>query len=174
MDDLYLARLSSTPHPPGKLPSPAQENDQNMDDIHINAQAPPGSFNPAGNGGAGQPIPIQLPNIYVNPFPPAAEHQHTPETGTRHRDVPDINMPTVTPVVHGKKGNTIKIGPWRFAKPHPLLWLCLGMSVVALVLGVPKGSLPTLTGRHKAIRVRLCVFSRVEQGLPPMLCELTV
>jgi len=38
-------------------------------------------------------------------------------------------------------------------RPHPLLWITLGISILALVLGVPKGSLPTLTGRHKALRV---------------------
>lgn len=43
-------------------------------------------------------------------------------------------------------------------RPHPLLWLCFALSMLALVLEVPKGSLPTITGRHKALRVgRSCL-----------------
>lgn len=158
MDEIYRARLSSTPHPPGNLPlpEPAMQPLAHTDDIHINAPAAPVA------GGAGQPIPIQLPNIYVNPFPAAEHHHHvpTPEvTGTRHRDGPEINIPTAT-APRKRPDNSIKLGPWRVAKPHPLLWLCLGLSIVALVLGVPKGSLPTLTGRHKALRVSCCVINR--------------
>lgn len=91
------------------------------------------------------PVPIHLPNIYVNPYPPMAPApapiHHTPEHAP-------VNVPTRSPTTR-----TMKIGPWRVTRPHPLLWLCLALSLLALVLEVPKGSLPTLTGRHKALRV---------------------
>ena len=54
---------------------------------------------------------------------------------------------------HRTSQRSVQVGPWRVAKPHPLLWVCLALSVLALVLEVPKGALPTLTGRHKALRV---------------------
>jgi hypothetical protein len=53
---------------------------------------------------------------------------------------------------HTPSSNMMRIGPFRFARPHPLLWIPLGLSLIALVLEVPKGSLPTLTGRHRQLR----------------------
>ena len=38
-------------------------------------------------------------------------------------------------------------------RPHPLLWVCLALSILALALGVSKGTLPTIMGRHKALRL---------------------
>ena len=57
-----------------------------------------------------------------------------------------VNIPSVLP--EAKVPTILGI-----ARPHPLLWVCLALSVLALVLGVPKGTLPTITGRHKALRV---------------------
>lgn len=178
MDDIYRARLSATPHPPGALHDPGMATHSTPqggpqfaprpDDIHIQPHhAPNATSDPH------MPIPIQLPNIYVNPFP---AHDHTAQgmstgTGTRHRDGPTepINVPTSTPSgtgtgTHSRRSNTIKIGPWRFTKPHPLLWICLALGLLALVLEVPKGSLPTLTGRHRALRasfISRCILSSV-------------
>lgn len=146
MDEVYRARLSAEPPGPsaGKAPQP------HPDDIHIQSHPvnPPGGF-----PNSGQPVPIQLPNIYVNPFPSGTAHHESlhrndDHDGTIHRNGP-INVPSIS----HRKSHSIKIGPFRFAKPHPLLWVCLFLSVLALVLEVPRGSLPTLTGRHKSLRV---------------------
>lgn len=177
MDEIYRAKLSSTPHPPGALaghgessnmatsnvnqpfnPNPGAGMHQRPDDIHIQPHPHPHGMGMGADGHA-QPIPIQLPNIYVNPFP-AQDHTRDRDTtpGTRHvhREGEPINVPTSS-TTHGHSrrsgSGTIKIGSWRFTKPHPLLWVCLGLSILALVLEVPKGSLPTLTGRHRALRV---------------------
>jgi hypothetical protein len=87
-----------------------------------------------------EPIHIPLPQVYLHP-PIAQRAPETPKT-------------TDLPTSRGIR----KIGPFEVSSPHPLLWLCFLMSFVALVLDVPKGSLPTLTGRHKALRVRTAVF----------------
>ncbi|KAK4684533.1 hypothetical protein P7C73_g5639, partial [Tremellales sp. Uapishka_1] len=65
------------------------------------------------------------------------------------------------------------------SRPHPLLWISLFLSLLALILEVPKGSLPTLTGRHKALRAqeklaadRLALLSQLSTFLPPPLSAL--
>lgn len=123
---------------------------------------------------------IQLPTIYINPVvmprdepasPPAApaanpnpspkadkKPKEPKENGgspkrERDRDTQQAAKVVVPAVVQQV---------WE-RRPHPLLWLTLGLSIVAIVLGVPKGSLPTVTGRHRALRV----------SLPPFQCALT-
>ncbi|ODN82143.1 hypothetical protein L202_02443 [Cryptococcus amylolentus CBS 6039] len=73
-------------------------------------------------------------------------------------------------------------GGWfwmRWPKPHPLLWIILAISVLALVLEVPKGSLPTFSGRHKALRAqekvvqeKLQLLTKLSTFLPPPLAAL--
>ena len=137
MDEQYRAKLTgSPPHPPRPHTPMPPGGPGPGDQIHIQPHPMPG-LSEYNRG----PVPIHLPNIYVNPYPPPAPPPHAPPPGP-------INVPTSSP-----PPRTITVGPWRVARPHPLLWLCLALSVLALVLEVPKGSLPTLTGRHKALRV---------------------
>lgn len=58
----------------------------------------------------------------------------------------------VTPLAPAPKPRIVK-RRWSVDAPHPLLWVALGLSIVAVILGVPKGTLPTLTGRHRTLRV---------------------
>ncbi|TXT08246.1 uncharacterized protein COLE_05170 [Cutaneotrichosporon oleaginosum] len=64
-------------------------------------------------------------------------------------------------------------------KPHALLWLSLALSTLAIILGVPKGSLPTVTGRHRELRAqellvqeRLTLINQLSGLLPPPLAAL--
>lgn len=85
--------------------------------------------------------PRSLGGIYINPhveFPP--------------RFLSPPNIPTVS-TDHEQMGRRMT------ARPHPLLWVSLILSLVALVMEVPKGSLPTLTGRHRALRVNSTLIS---------------
>lgn len=146
MDQVYQAKLSGTPpsqNQPGN-PNTNQRMDNNGD-IHIqpmpNPHPHPHPASATANEAArGQPIPVQLPNIYVTAPSPAP----VPESALRREHRP-----------HTQEVRMMHLGPFRFARPHPLLWITLGLSLIALVLEVPKGSLPTLTGRHKQLRVRL-------------------
>jgi hypothetical protein len=143
MDQVYQAKLSGSP--PGQNQS-SNQNQQvdNNGDIHIQSMPNPHPYPAsatANDAARGQPIPVQLPNIYVT-APSPAPVQPAPSLRREHRPhTPEIRM--------------MHIGPFRFARPHPLLWITLGLSLIALVLEVPKGSLPTLTGRHKQLRVCL-------------------
>lgn len=102
---------------------------------------------------------IQLPTIYINPVvvpkdepAPAPKKAKEPkENGTKKepKEVKREEVKVLPPVVP-----TVVQQVWE-RRPHPLLWVTLGLSIVTLVLGVPKGSLPTVTGRHKALRVSL-------------------
>lgn len=78
--------------------------------------------------------PVRLPEIHSDSSPSPMK---------------EVNVPTG----RAAQPTMVKFGPFAFAKPHPLLWISLILSLIALVLGVPKGSLPTLTGRHKELRV---------------------
>ncbi|KAI9639698.1 uncharacterized protein MKK02DRAFT_40020 [Dioszegia hungarica] len=122
------------------------------------------------------PVPVQLPNIYVNPFPPPP-----PPQPRRYPSPPIIRRQIPPPVIPGPAyvSNMMRFGPFTFVKPHPLLWISLFISLVALVLGVPRGSLPTLTGRHKELRARekivdekLNLISHLSHFLPPPLAHL--
>lgn len=90
-------------------------------------------------------IPGPLPSVFLDAYPP-------PSTSD------PVQEPKNIPSVAKSKDPGMKIGPWKFARPHPLLWISLLLTIIALVLGVPKGALPTLTGRHKALRVCLNSF----------------
>lgn len=108
-------------------------------------------------------VPIQLPTIFINPYvAPKEEPKRALPTVPA---APATASPTVpresgTPKPKATKGDAKFVAAavqpvvqlWE-RRPHPLLWVTLGLSIVALVLGVPKGSLPTVTGRHKALRV---------------------
>ena len=141
MDQVYQAKLSGSP--PGQNQS-GNQNQQvdNNGDIHIQPMPNPHPYPAsatANDAARGQPIPVQLPNIYVTAPSPAPAQPAQPRR--EHRpNTHEVRM--------------MHIGPFRFARPHPLLWITLGLSLIALVLEVPKGSLPTLTGRHKHLRVR--------------------
>ena len=166
MNETYQAKLSGSPPrlPPTMtdergdvrlLPNPHTHNPP-FQSQHQHQQQP-------------QPIPVQLPNIYINPplpqpqlqphlQPQVEQHERQHDLGrdqrpraegTDHRHY-QLNGPVPTP---GPTVRMVKIGPFRFTKPHPLLWISLALSLIALVLEVPKGSLPTLTGRHKVLRV---------------------
>lgn len=143
MDQVYQAKLTGSP--PGQdnnltpNPNPVNQQMDNNGDIHIQPMPNPHPHPQQGGPGA---IPVQLPNIYVtapspaSQPPPAPRREHRSHTHTTHQE------------------RMLHIGPFRFTRPHPLLWITLGLSLIALVLEVPKGSLPTLTGRHRHLRVR--------------------
>lgn len=78
----------------------------------------------------------QLPQIYVMSKPEPAPVAAPPAVAA---PLPLPPPPPPPPAAH--------------RRPHPLLWVTLAISVLALVLGVPKGSIPTFTGRHRALRV---------------------
>lgn len=123
---------------------------------------------------AGEPIPIQLPTIYINPYssvpnapgmdgvpgafgatarsltPPAAAPQKKKE---REREAKEDSSKKPAVVIVAAPEPTPPAPWWNFGAPHPLLWVTLGLSILAVVLGVPKGTLPTLTGRHRVLRV---------------------
>lgn len=105
---------------------------------------------------------IQLPTIYINPVvvpkdepaaaapSPAKKPKEPKENGAPKKDKAEPKKdkePEAKVVVPAVVQQV-----WE-RRPHPLLWVTLGLSLVALVLGVPKGSLPTVTGRHKVLRV---------------------
>ncbi|WWC70288.1 uncharacterized protein I206_104238 [Kwoniella pini CBS 10737] len=180
MDEIYRAKLSSSPHlhPQvhiGEEAPPGQDHPNHGDTIHIQPHH-------SGHTGAGdRPIPIQLPNIYVNPYPPRERTPPPQPVPPAPAPAPPPTMPPVTVNVTTldeiSKGR--KIGPFRFTKPHPLLWFSLILSVIALVLEVPKGSLPTLTGRHRALRnqerlvsEKLALLTKLSTFLPPPLSSL--
>lgn len=98
---------------------------------------------------------IQLPTIYINPVvvpkdepAPAPKKAKEPKENGAPKKEPKVEKEVKREVVVP----TVVQQVWE-RRPHPLLWVTLGLSIVALVLGVPKGSLPTVTGRHKALRV---------------------
>jgi hypothetical protein len=133
MDQVYQAKLSGDP--PGQ-----NHNNNQPEDIHIQPFPNP---HPQGQGQQPPPIPVQLPNIYVT----APSPQPQPQPGTSH-----ATHSSGTRREHHSP-RMIHIGPFKLARPHPLLWITLALSIIALVLEVPKGSLPTLTGRHRQLRV---------------------
>lgn len=144
MDQVYQAKLSGTP--PGQNQQNQNQQDNNGD-IHIQPMPNPHPYPSSAtvnDAARGQPIPVQLPNIYVT-APSPAPAQPAPSMRREHRP-------------HTHEVRMMHIGPFRFARPHPLLWITLGLSLIALVLEVPKGSLPTLTGRHKHLRVRFSFY----------------
>ena len=161
MNETYQAKLSGSP----PVPPPTVTDEHGQVHFLPNPHSRP---DPQSQGqtqtqtqkqGQGQPIPVQLPNIYINPPAPAPvglPTQHYSDRHQRHRE-----GTTHRQHGHGDDGlqnlpapvRMIKLGPIRFARPHPLLWISLALSLIALVLEVPKGSLPTLTGRHKVLRV---------------------
>lgn len=77
------------------------------------------------------PEPIGLNNLYFHPPVASAEPPHQP-----------VNE--LTRLSRNLKG---------IKALHPLIWFSLALSLLALVLSVPKGALPTLTGRHS---LRVC------------------
>ncbi|KAK6910188.1 hypothetical protein I203_104220 [Kwoniella mangroviensis CBS 8507] len=180
MDETYRAKLSGSPKPHPQVhvgddhTPPHQDN--HGDTIHIQPN------HPANN--TSHPIPIQLPNIYVHPYPPRERTPPPPPPQPAPPPpAPAPVMPPVTVNVTAPPKETVpkgrKIGPFRITKPHPLLWVSLILSVIALVLEVPKGSLPTLTGRHKALRTqeklvseKLALLTKLSTFLPPPLSSL--
>nr|XP_031863211.1 uncharacterized protein CI109_001083 [Kwoniella shandongensis]KAA5530283.1 hypothetical protein CI109_001083 [Kwoniella shandongensis] len=179
MDDLYQAKLTGEPpHPQVHIGEQSSNNDPAHHAERTHHQR-----------SAAQPIPIQLPNIYVHPYPPAQPQTPLAPTApvTINLEKPTATTPTVTAVEPDMAPASIlqgqdrgrKIGPIRLRKPHPLLWLSLILSITALVLQVPKGSLPTLTGRHKALRTqerlvqeKLHLLNKLSAFLPPPLSAL--
>ena len=138
MEDLYRAKLTHSPPVVRRQLHP--ETMELGPGITIKPQ-PPDDILPSHTA----PIPIHLPNIYVNPYPTSAQPA-----------APSPLPAASYPVEPSRK--TLETAPVPsfaqvFKKPHPLLWLSLLISLTALILGVPKGSLPTLTGRHKELRV---------------------
>jgi hypothetical protein len=141
MDQTYQAKLSGSPPGHNSTPNPQLIDDNG--DIHIQPMPNPHPL-PQGQGQGNQPIPVQLPNIYVTA--PSPQVPRRERDGTSHHHTQHLPEPHQGP-------RMVNIGPFRFTKPHPLLWITLGLSLIALVLEVPKGSLPTLTGRHRQLRV---------------------
>ena len=145
MDEQYHAKLTASPPGKHRATTPVPPGGAAPNAMPSILDPLPSPYPPHTNVYQGQdaqgPIPIHLPNIYVNPFPSQQAAQPLPP--------PVGETPTARSI------RMIKIGPWIFCRPHPLLWLCFGLSLLALVLEVPKGSLPTITGRHKALRVRV-------------------
>ncbi|ORY34078.1 hypothetical protein BCR39DRAFT_592642 [Naematelia encephala] len=111
----------------------------------------------AASGSSG-PIPIQRSDIYVHPYP-------TPATSG--------------PPVRPSQGEGAGFLSWKSQAPHPLIWVCMIISLGTLLFTVPKGSLPTLTGRHKALRTqerlvqeKLALLTQLATFLPPPLAHL--
>ncbi|WVO16228.1 hypothetical protein L204_103899 [Cryptococcus depauperatus] len=165
MDQLYHARLGSDPH--------RERRDQEHtthDAEHIHVQT---------NSANGQPIPIQLPNIYVHPYPQTQQKEAPPRPAppVSPAQAPPITLNVQTPLVPVAEKK--RWGPFKWTMPHPLLWISLIISVIALVLEVPKGSLPTVTGRHKVLRAqekvvqeKLQLLTKLSTFLPPPLSAL--
>ncbi|BEI79889.1 hypothetical protein CcaverHIS002_0104180 [Cutaneotrichosporon cavernicola] len=92
--------------------------------------------------------------------------------------VPLPNVPT-TPLAPAPKP-VLRKRPWyHVERPHPLLWVALAFSTLAILLGVPKGTFPTVTGRHKELRTqellvqeRLALITQLSAFLPPPLSAL--
>lgn len=137
MDQVYQAKLSG--EPPGQV----HDGDQ-PEDIHI--QPLPNPHSQGNQGQQSTPIPVQLPNIYVT-APSVQPAQPQPQPGTSH----STHSSGIRREHHSPR--MVHIGPFKFTRPHPLLWMTFALSIIALVLEVPKGSLPTLTGRHRQLRV---------------------
>lgn len=140
MDNLYYARLSREPVEKSRPPAVPQDlADHTFRILPIPASQP---GNPASMDG--KPIELHVPAIHIH-------HDQTP--------TPDDHAPTGPAL--SSEGPAVQVqqgGFWSrvgVKKPHPFLWISLLLSLIALVLEVPKGSLPTLTGRHKALRVSL-------------------
>ena len=143
MDAQYHAKLTSTPPQPSTryltpLGPPIQDT---------KAQSPPQPSTTVPTArvtvSPGESVILEnIPNINVDPGPPASAAA-PPAIQTRAENLESEK----------RSRQTNALGSWTIAKPHPLLWLCLALSLLALVLEVPKGSLPTFTGRHKALRV---------------------
>ncbi|WRT66278.1 uncharacterized protein IL334_003231 [Kwoniella shivajii] len=185
MDDLYQAKLSATPYPPPH-PHPQvhvgdNQTPPNQDYNHSHDDAT--HTRPLHQQQQQQPIPIQFPNIYVHPYPTIErERERTPPPAPQPRtEQPPVtvNVTALSNEDQIPKGNGSKIGPFRITKPHPLLWVSLILSFIALVLEVPKGSLPTLTGRHKALRTqerlvseKIALLTKLSTFLPPPLSNL--
>ncbi|EIW70733.1 hypothetical protein M231_02614 [Tremella mesenterica] len=158
MDDLYRAKLTGSP------PRTARGN-------HDLDQTPVTILPHRGPEGAA--IPIQLPNIYVNPFPPPPSPTRPVSVSPpRHERTPA----PLTSALRRPRGYWEKMG---FGRPHPLTWLAVIISFAALVLGVPKGHLPTLTGRHKELRAqerlvaeRINLLTQLSAFLPPPLSTI--
>ncbi|KAL7421702.1 hypothetical protein Q5752_003472 [Cryptotrichosporon argae] len=151
-EEAYPARL--TGHPPHARP------DDIVVEPHVHTHGPTEP----------PPIPIQLPNIYVHPYPPPPPHPPTP---------PPPPPPTMPPPSPPRPRSPLPQPRGWWTRPHPLLWVTLGMSLLALVLQVPKGSLPTLTGRHRALRAqerlvaeKLALLTQLSTFLPPPLSAL--
>ncbi|GMK56704.1 hypothetical protein CspeluHIS016_0305440 [Cutaneotrichosporon spelunceum] len=95
--------------------------------------------------------------------------------------VPLPNVPTpAAPLAPMPKPAPCK-RPWyhHIERPHPLLWIALALSCLAIILGIPKGTLPTVTGRHKELRTqellvqeRLTLITQLSAFLPPPLAAL--
>ncbi|KAK8864348.1 hypothetical protein IAR55_001595 [Kwoniella newhampshirensis] len=185
MDDLYQAKLTAEPLTQSQANKPqarehtlAKKNLSHPDDIHVQTHGSRGD----------QPIPIDLPNIHVHPYPaaPPGPREHTPPTPAAAppaAPAPPITINVEQPASTSTDKSTdlqgSKTGLFTPTRPHPLLWLSLLLSLVALVLEVPKGSLPTLTGRHKALRAqerlvqeKLQLLTRLSTFLPPPLSSL--
>jgi hypothetical protein len=96
------------------------------------------------------PTPHSQPQPNLNPGFMAPPTRHEPEpiglNNLYYHPPAERSAPINEPTVKSKKVS-------RGTKLHPLIWFSLILSLLALVLSVPKGSLPTLTGRHKALRV---------------------
>ncbi|OCF40310.1 hypothetical protein I317_05877 [Kwoniella heveanensis CBS 569] len=181
MDETYKARLSASPHiHPHPLPDhtpPHQDSNHHHqgDTIHIQ---PHPNVN-QGGGANQQPIPIPLPNIYVHPYPPPAPAPAPAPAPKEPAPAPvTVNVTSEMPNSSSSSA-TKKIGPFKLSKPHPLLWVSLILSFIALILEVPKGSLPTITGRHKALRTqeklvaeKLALLTKLSTFLPPPLSSL--
>lgn len=110
-------------------------------------------------------IEVKIPVVRLAKAWPSAQKSQS--------DVPDIfDLPTVPQPIplpakpspslntSAPQRRTVKLEPWTFTRPHPLLWVSLMLGVIALVLQVPKGRLPTITGRHRALRVGPCLSIR--------------
>lgn len=107
----------------------------------------PNQPHPTGSGSDFQhPHPHPHPQSQQQPQPQQPQQfYHTTAT------VP-LAIP-VPPLAPAPQPRLVKKKWYDVDKPHPLLWITLGLSILAVILGVPKGSLPTLTGRHKTLRV---------------------
>ncbi|KAL1413636.1 hypothetical protein Q8F55_001414 [Vanrija albida] len=161
--------------------------------IHIQHAAPKA-------GDTAQPIPIQLPTIYINPYASAphgmsgapgafsaAPRPPTPPAPKKKEPKEpkeESKKPAPAVVVAAEPAHVVVAAPaawWNFGAPHPLLWVTLGLSILAIVLGVPKGTLPTITGRHRVLRAqeiqvaeRLALLNQLSGFLPPPLAALLI
>jgi len=164
--DLAHAIETQNPDVQDSPPSPSVSRKKTKMTVMTERRLPEARCSPPMRSAEERPvIEVKIPVVRLAKAWPSAQKSQS--------DVPDIfDLPTVPQLIplpakpspslntSAPQRRTVKLGPWTFTRPHPLLWVSLMLGVIALVLQVPKGRLPTITGRHRALRVGPCLSIR--------------